>query len=133
MRQGESGKAAESGPAAGSRPSQFRLGPFKPHKNLTWRLLCPGRAYEEGDTERALWLLSHPTSQPPLTWALCSWKVPNWTWPPGPRRQAMVQPPLPALHGARTWACTQLPGPLLANEPILGAPRQRPEEAQLSG
>lgn len=50
---------------------------------------------------------------------------------PGDRSWCILA--LPALHGGRTWACTQLQGPLLATEPILGAPRHRPEEAQISG
>jgi hypothetical protein len=26
-----------------------------------------------------------------LAWALCSWKLPHWTWRPGPRRQSVVR------------------------------------------
>lgn len=68
-------EAAESSPALAAAPQQLCRRPFKPHKNLTWRLLRSERACA-GDTERALCLLPHPTFQPPLTWVLCSWKLP---------------------------------------------------------
>lgn len=53
------------------------------------------------------------------TWALCSWKLPRWSWLPGPRRQAVAHVATAGSAGGQDMGL-YLQGLCLVIEPVLG-------------